>query len=141
MEGVELSVLFAAPEPCKFVNFFLDFYVLLRCDVVKYAHGFVENLLNKHKERPVLLVMCVGFDELFDVDGLADLDELLDGFVLGLDDWKYMAARKIHSKVLRIAYLLCGVMQGSALWALPNWCHAVAWLLRIVEDVAPIARR
>ena len=82
MKRVELSVLFAAPEPCKFVNFFLDFYVLLRCDVVKYAHSFVENLLNKHKERAVLLVMCICFDELFDVDGLADLDELLDGFVL-----------------------------------------------------------
>ena len=85
--------------------------------------------------------MCVGFDELFDVDGLADLDELLDGFILWLDDWEDMAARKIHSKVLRIAYLLCGVMQGSALWALPNWCHAIAWLLRIVEYIAPIARR
>ena len=141
MECVELSVLFAAPEPCKFVNFFLDFYVSLRCDVVKYAHCLVENLLNKHKERAVLFVMCVGFDELFDVDGLADLDELLDGFILWLDDRKNMAARKIHSEILRIADLLCGVMQGSALWALPNWCHAVAWLLRIVEDIAPIARR
>lgn len=94
MECVELSVLFAAPEPCKFVNFFLDFYVSLRCDVVKYAHCLVENLLNKHKERAVLLVMCVGFDELFDVDGLAYLDELIDGFVLGGDDWEDMAARK-----------------------------------------------
>ena len=84
--------------------------------------------------------MCVGFDELFDVDGLADLDELLDGFILWLDYRKDMAARKIHSEILRIAYLLCGVMQGSALWALPNRCHAVAWLLRIVEDIAPIAR-
>ena len=85
--------------------------------------------------------MCVGFDELFDVDGLADLDELLDGFVFGFDYRKYMTARKIHSKILRIAYLLCGVMQGSALWALPNRCHSIAWLLRIVEDITPIARR
>ena len=85
--------------------------------------------------------MCICFDELFDVDGLADLDELLDGFVFWLDYRKDMAARKIHPKILRIAYLLCGVMQGSALWALSNWCHAVAWLLRIVEDIAPIARR
>ena len=50
MERVELAVLFAAPEPCKFVNFFLDFYVLLRCDIVKYTHSLVENLLNQHKE-------------------------------------------------------------------------------------------
>ena len=28
----------------------------------------------------------VGFDELFDVDGLADLDELLNLLILGSDD-------------------------------------------------------
>ena len=50
MERVKLAVLFAAPEPRKFVNFFFDLYVLLRCDVVKYTHSLVENLLNKHKE-------------------------------------------------------------------------------------------
>ena len=84
--------------------------------------------------------MCICFDELFDVDGLADLDELLNGFILWFDYRKYMSAWKIHAEVLRIAYLLCGVMQGSALWALPNWCHAIAWLLRIVEDITPVAR-
>ena len=88
MERIELAVLFAAPEPCKFVNFFFDLCVLLRCDIVKYTHSLVENLLNQHKERPILLVMCVGFDELFDVDGLADLDELLNSFVFGSDDRK-----------------------------------------------------
>ena len=86
-------------------------------------------------------MVCVCFDELFDVDGLRYLYELLDGFVFWLDDRKDMSAWKIHSEILRIAYLLCGVMQGSALWALPNWCHAVAWLLWIVEDITPIARR
>lgn len=46
MECIELSVLFFAPEPRKFVNFFFDLYVLLRCDLVKYSHSLVENLLN-----------------------------------------------------------------------------------------------
>ena len=94
MELVESAILFAAPEPCKFVNFFFDLCVLLRCDIVKYTHSLVENLLNQHKERAILLVMCVCFDELFDVDSLADLDELVDGFVFGIDDWEDMAARE-----------------------------------------------
>ena len=88
MECIELAVLFAAPEPCKFVNFFLDFYVLLRCDIVKYTHSLVENLLNQHKERAILLVMCMCSNELWDVDGLADLDELLNLLVLCCDDRK-----------------------------------------------------
>jgi hypothetical protein len=69
------------------------------------------------------------------------LDELLDGFVLWLDYWEDMAARKKHPEILRIAYLLCGVMQSSALWALPNWSYSIAWLLRVVKDIAPVARR
>ena len=94
MERIELAVLFAAPEPCKFVNFFFDLCVLLRCDIVKYTHSLVENLLNQHKERAILLMVRVGFDELFDVDGLADLDELVDRFVFWIDDREDMAARE-----------------------------------------------
>lgn len=30
----------------------------------------------------------VGFDELFDVDGLGYLDKLLNLLILGSDDWK-----------------------------------------------------
>lgn len=92
MECIKLAVLFAAPEPCKFVNFFLNFCLKLRCDIVKYAHGLVENLLNQHKERAILLVMCMCSNELWDVDGLGYLDELLDALILGSDYWKQIAA-------------------------------------------------
>lgn len=88
MELVEAAIFFAAPEPRKFMNFFFNLYVLLRCDVVKYTHSLVENLLNKHKERAILLMVRVGFDELFDVDGLGYLDELLNLLILGSDDRK-----------------------------------------------------
>ena len=46
VELVKSLALLFAPEPCKFVNFFFDLCVLLRCDVVKYTHRLVENLLN-----------------------------------------------------------------------------------------------
>lgn len=59
MELVKAFALFFAPEPRKFVNFFFDLCVLLRCDVVKYAHSFVENILNKHIERAISLVVLM----------------------------------------------------------------------------------
>ena len=71
-------------------------------------------------------------DELRDIDGLADLDELLNLLILGSDDWEEMAA---------IAKANGSVHQCAAVRALLHWCHAVAWLLGVVEDVAPIARR
>ena len=92
MECIKLAVLFAAPEPCKFVNFFLNFCLKLRCDFVKYAHGLVENLLNQHKERAILLVMCICSYELWDVDGLGYLDELLNALILGSDDREEVSA-------------------------------------------------
>lgn len=76
--------------------------------------------------------MCICSYELWDVDGLADLDELLDALILGSDDWEEISA---------IADAHGGMQQCSAVRAFLHRCHAVAWLLRIVEDIAPIARR
>jgi hypothetical protein len=59
MELVKAFAFFAAPEPCKFVNFFFDLCVVLRCWIVKYAHSLVENLLNYHIERTIILVMRI----------------------------------------------------------------------------------
>lgn len=74
----------------------------------------------------------VGFDELFDVDGLAYLDELLNAFVFRCNHWEEMSA---------IAEAHGGMQQCAAIRALLHWCHAVAWLLRVVEDIAPVSRR
>lgn len=72
-------------------------------------------------------------DYLLDIDGLANLDELVDGFILGLDDWEDMAAR-------HWAHANCRMEQGVALGTLLYWCHAIAWLLGVAEYLLPIAR-
>ena len=71
-------------------------------------------------------------NELWDVDGLGYLDELLDAFVLWDDYWKQISA---------IAEAHGGVEQCTAIRALLHRCHAIAWLLWVVEDIAPVARR
>jgi len=94
VEVVKISVLFAAPEPRKFVNFFFNFSNVLRRVGLKYAQSLVENLLNKHKKRSVLLVMRIGFDELRDVDCLAYLDEFIQGCVFYNYNRKHISARE-----------------------------------------------
>jgi hypothetical protein len=59
------------------------------------------------------------------------LDELLDGFVLWLDYWEDMAA---------IAKANSGVHKCAAIRAFFYRSDSFAWLLWIMEDIAPVAR-
>jgi hypothetical protein len=60
------------------------------------------------------------------------LDELLDGLVLWFDYWEGMSA---------IAKANGGVHKYAAIRAFFYRSYSFAWLLWIVEDIAPVARR
>lgn len=92
-------------------------------------------------KRVIGLVMGLCFDEFFYINLAPDLDKLINAFIFGHDFREDIAAREYFTYWCGIADHLGCVMQGLAFRARLHWSHAFAWLLWIVEDALPIARR
>lgn len=88
MKLVETLAVYLAPGPCKFINILDNCFIVL----IRYALKALECCLNQHVQRAIQFTMLVLVDDLLHIDGLADLDELLDGFILRLDDREYISA-------------------------------------------------